>query len=136
MVIWYNTVMLLFSMLGWWYSRGWFWVAKHALVVRNKRILQFFSVTELLKTLFAPFRQDYIDTERAPIGIKLQALGTNLISRLIGFIIRIVLILCGVLLVGVNTVLGLAIVVVWPLLPFAPLVAGLIALLWVGFIGV
>ena len=123
-------------MLGWWYSRGWFWVAKHALVVRNMRILQFFSVTDLLKTLFAPFRQDYIDTERAPIGVKLQALGTNLISRMIGFLIRIVLILCGVILVGVNTVLGLAIVVIWPLLPFAPLVAGLVALLWVGFISV
>lgn len=105
-------------------------------MVRNMRILQFFSVTDLLKTLFAPFRQDYIDTERAPISVKLQALGTNLISRMIGFLIRIVLILCGVILVGVNTVLGLAIVVIWPLLPFAPLVAGLVALLWVGFISV
>lgn len=128
--------MLLFSMLGWWYSRGWFWVAKHALVVRNKRILQFFSVGDLLKTLFAPFRQDYIDTEGAAIGVKLQALGTNLISRLIGFLIRIVLILCGLILVGVNTAIGVAMVVLWPLLPFAPLVAGLVALLWVGFISV
>ena len=123
-------------MLGWWYSRGWFWVGKHALVIRNKRILQFFSVADLLKTLFAPFRQDYIDTERAPIGVKLQALGTNLISRMIGFLIRVVLIACGLLLVGVNTALGLAIVLIWPLLPFAPLVAGLSALLWVGFISV
>lgn len=128
--------MLLFTMLGWWYTRGWAWVARYFLLVRNKRILEFFSVIDLLKTLFAPFRQDVIDTKRAPLGLKLQALGGNIISRILGFLIRTVLIVCGLLLTCINTVVGLAIVGLWPLLPFAPLVSGLLVLLGVGLINV
>jgi len=128
--------MLLFSMLGWWYSRGWAWIAKYFLVVRNKRILEFFSVTDLLKTLFAPFRQDSIDTKRAPLGLKLQAFGGNLISRFLGFLIRTILIIVGLLIAAVNTVVGLVLAIVWPLLPFAPLVSGLLILLGVGLINV
>jgi len=128
--------MLLFSMLGWWYSRGWAWITRHLLITRNKRIIQFFSVSDLLKTLFAPFRQDAVDTKRAPLGVKLQSLGGNIISRFLGFLIRLVLIICGLLLVALNTALGICLIVIWPLLPFAPLVAGLVALFWVGFVNV
>ena len=128
--------MLIFSMLGWWYSRGWAWITKYFLVVRNKRILEFFSVTDLLKTLFAPFRQDSIDTKRAPLGLKLQALGGNVVSRVLGFLIRLALILAGLVITLLNTVIGVILVLVWPLLPFAPLVTGLLILLGVGLINV
>lgn len=128
--------MLLFSMLGWWYSRGWVWVFKYMLITRTKRILEFFSVADLLKTLFAPFRQDVIDTKNAPIGYKLQALGGNIISRFLGFLIRSTLIIIGLALSLLNGVIGIAVVIVWPLLPFAPLVSLLLVMLGVGFINV
>lgn len=126
--------MLLFSMLGWWYFRGWKWVAKYLLVVRTKRILDFFSVSDLVKTLFAPFRQDVVDTKNAPVGYKLQALGGNLISRFLGFLIRTTLILLGILCTLANGVFGITVVIVWPLIPFAPLVSFLLVMWGVGFL--
>ena len=105
-------------------------------IVRNKRILEFFSVLDLLKTMFAPFRQDSIDTKNAPIGLKLQALGGNLISRFFGFIIRLVLIISGLLLLLINSLIGLALCTIWPLLPFAPLVTALLLAIGVGFVNV
>jgi hypothetical protein len=129
-------LMLLFSMLGWWYTRGWAWLARHMLLTRNKRIAEFFSVADLLKTMFAPFRQDSIDTKNAPISLKLQALGGNLISRIFGFIIRLILIISGLVLIVVNTVIGLELLIVWPLLPFAPLVTFLLIMIGVGFVNV
>lgn len=128
--------MLLFSMLGWWYSRGWVWITTYFLVVRNRHIIDFFSVRDLLKTMFAPFRQDSIDTKRAPVGLKLQALGGNIISRIFGLLIRSLLVVAGLMLVVLNTVVGLVVIVIWPLLPFAPLVSGLLILLGVGLINV
>ena len=129
-------LMLLFSMLGWWYTRGWVWLARYMIVTRNKRIADFFSITALLKTMFAPFRQDSIDTKNAPIGLKLQALGGNLISRVFGFLVRLVLIISGSILVIANSVLGFAMLVIWPLLPFAPLVTFLLIMLRVGLVNV
>lgn len=128
--------MLLFNMLGWWYSRGWAWVFKYMLITRTQRILAFFSVVDLLKTLFAPFRQDVIDTKNAPLGYKLQALGGNIISRFLGFLVRSLLILIGLVLSVLNGAIGIAIVIIWPLLPFAPLVSFLLVMLGVGFINV
>lgn len=129
-------LMLLFSMLGWWYTRGWVWLARHMMITRNKRIADFFSITSLLKTMFAPFRQDVVDTKNAPIGVKLQALGGNLISRIFGFFVRIMLIICGVILVLANSIVGLALLIIWPLLPFAPLVTFLLVMIGVGFVNV
>lgn len=123
-------------MLGWWYTRGWVWVAKHLLQTRNTRIAEFFSITALLKTLFAPFRQDSVDSKGAPIGYKLQVLGGNIISRFLGLMIRLILILCGVILIVLNTLLGIIVVCIWPLIPFAPLVVMLLILLNVGLVNV
>lgn len=86
--------------------------------------------------MFAPFRQDVVDTKNAPIGVKLQALGGNLISRVFGFFVRILLIICGVILVLANSIVGLALLIIWPLLPFAPLVTFLLVMIGVGFVNV
>lgn len=106
------------------------------LVTRNKRIVEFFSIPALVKTLFAPFRQDSDDAKNRPVGDKLQALGGNLISRFFGLMVRAVLIVSGALLVVINSLLGFAILLIWPLLPFAPTVAFVLVLLRVGLINV
>ncbi len=86
------------------------------------RILSFFSIFDLLKTLFSPFRQDALETKGAPLNIKLQALGGNIISRIFGFIIRTALIMTGLVMLIVSYALGLIVVLLWPLLPLMPLV--------------
>lgn len=110
-------------MLGWWYSRGWAWALRQLFVVRTKQIAGFFSMSDLVKTLFAPFRQDAIDTTGAPLGVKLQAFGGNIISRIFGFLIRTTLILVGGVIVVLHLVASFLALLVWPLLPLSPVVA-------------
>lgn len=124
--------MLFVDLISWWYGAGWSWIARQALISRSYRILQFFSVTDLLKTLFAPFRQDAYDVSRAPVGVKLQALGGNIISRFFGFFIRTSLILIGLVTLIFNAVFSLAVILVWPLVPVAPIVAIIFAITGLG----
>jgi len=115
--------MIIAEMLGWWYSRGWIWIAQQVYVVELKRIFEFFSVSDLLKTLFSPFRQDYIDTTKAPIGIKLQVFGSNLISRMLGAMIRITLISAGLISAVLFIIAGFLFVIAWPFIPIMPILA-------------
>ncbi len=115
--------MIIADMLGWWYSRGWLWMAQQIYIVELGRVFEFFSIKDLLKTLFAPFRQDVIDTSRAPLGVKLQVLGGNLISRVIGAMIRITIIFIGIFFAFLLVFLGFLFLVAWPFLPLAPVVA-------------
>lgn len=115
--------MLLVDLLGWWYSRGWAWALQRLFVGQTQSIAGFFSIGDLLKTLFAPFRQDVMNLKGAPLSVRLQALGGNLISRVFGLIIRTVLIIIGVVLIAANAVLAAALGILWPLLPLSPVVA-------------
>lgn len=111
------------DLLGWWFVRGWLWIARLLLIKQNQKILQFFSVGDLLKTLLSPFRQDTISLKGAPFGVKLQAFGMNIISRIFGFGIRSVLIVLGLIITALQTVFGLMAVLAWPLLPLAPVIS-------------
>lgn len=122
-LICYNTLMIIVEMLGWWYTRGWLWIAQQIYIVELGRVFDFFSIKDLLKTLFAPFRQDVIDTKRAPIGIKLQVFGANLISRILGAMIRATLILVGIISAMLLSVLGFLFLIAWPFFPIVPLVS-------------
>jgi hypothetical protein len=115
-------VMFIIDLLGWWYSHGWSWAVRHLFFTRSQHIVQFFSVSDLLKTLFAPFRQDIVHGGTS-VGLKLQALGNNIISRFFGFFLRLALIMCGLVLLTVNAVFAIAGVIIWPLLPLSPVVA-------------
>lgn len=114
--------MLLADFFGWWYSRGWTWVLQQFFFVYVMRTLQFFSVSELFRTLFAPFRQDVIETKNAPIGVKLQVMGQNIISRFFGFIIRTILILVGLFCLIGCLLAGAIAAIIWPILPAGPVV--------------
>ena len=109
--------MILADLLGWWYSRGWVWAVQYFFVKRNNAILDFFSIADLLRTLFSPFRQDSLQLQNAPIGVRLQAFGENIISRIFGLIIRSVLIITGCFSVIINGCFGLMAGLVWPLIP-------------------
>lgn len=124
--------MLFVDIVSWWYGHGWVWTAKHLFITRTTGILQFFSVKDLLKTLFSPFRQDALNARGAPVGVRLQAFGMNIISRIFGLIIRTILIMAGLVMVAVNMIVASFLVIVWPLLPISPALAIVLMIMRVG----
>lgn len=115
--------MIILHLATWWYGAGWRWIARQLFKERPAAIAHFFSITELTRTLFAPFRQDELSAKNAPLGIKLQALGGNIISRFFGVIIRLSIILVGLIMLALSAVFGLVLMLLWPFIPLAPLIS-------------
>lgn len=110
--------MFVVDLVQWWYARGWstfFGDMKRML----KNTADTFSIGDLLKTLFAPYRQIDADGERGPI---FASLISKLISRLIGFFTRTILIISGLVLMLIEVLVMGLMMVVWPLVPLLPLV--------------
>lgn len=119
--------MLALSLVTWWYSAG--WRDQAALCSsRLSRVSDQFSITLLLKSLFAPFRQISADApSRGGLDAKFRAWLDRLISRGIGAMIRFVLIVIGVVFLACEVIIATVRLVFWPLLPLFP-IAGLV--LW------
>ncbi len=120
-------LMLVLEFLSWWYGRGWKQVAD-SLLPRLSRVAESFSVTQLLKTLFEPWRR-IITYSGASLGERFRAWGDNAFSRVIGFVVRIFVLIAALLIVIVTALLSLIELIVWPLLPPAIpilIIAGLV----------
>jgi hypothetical protein len=124
--------MVFYLCLRWWYSAGWLWVLQSVLVERFEWIMETFSVTDLLRTLFAPFRQTYAGKIKGPLGDQVRAFFDRLISRVIGFIVR--LFLLGMAAVAIVLVFIVAIVslIAWPFIPLLPIVGILLMVMRIG----
>ncbi len=83
----------------------------------SQAMYSFFSISLLSKTLFDPWRHDEVDTSRLAVKDRFQALGQNLISRLIGFMLRSWAILTGYLMMGVIYIGTALFVLAWYLMP-------------------
>ena len=93
----------------------------------------FFSVGQLASTLFAPFRQISAGTSAdASLGGKVRALFDQLLSRVIGALIRGTTILIGSCAIVLQVLFEGVVLVLWWLVPLFP-VAGfiLMAIGWV-----
>jgi hypothetical protein len=117
--------MLLMSLFSWWYSDG---LKKEIAYLTNSmlRSLDYFSIGLLAKTLFAPFRQ--IDSGKAlnaPLDVKARMFFDRLLSRLIGAVMRTLVILIGAVALLVKTLLSLLATVAYLLLPVVP-IAGVV----------
>lgn len=113
--------MLPLEFISWWYGRGWRQLATN-INTRLNHTARMFSATILLKTLFAPWKRIVTNPGRS-LDAKFQAMMDNLVSRTIGFIVRIlVLLLAGIvmLLVSIVSIIEL---VLWPLLPLAAIIS-------------
>jgi hypothetical protein len=124
--------MLLVDLFGWWYSRGWAWAISELFVKRTESIASFFSISELLRTLLAPFRQDAVNVSGAPISVRLQVFGGNIISRIFGLIIRLTLVLVGALVLLANFIASCIAAVAWPFIPLSPVVSIVLLAMGVG----
>lgn len=109
------------GVVRWWYTAGW---RQRAGLTREQlaRTLDFFSVTLLLRTLFAPFRQISAGGSSGPLSVKLQAFFDKLISRFIGAFMRLILIGVGCVTIIAQVTWGLIVLAVWLALPLVPLV--------------
>lgn len=119
--------MLVIPLLRWWYGSGWVWAANR-LRSRLGRIGRDYSVSILLKTLFSPWKQ-IISTAGAQstISIKFNILIDNLVSRLVGFMVRSLTLFAAGVIWLLTFVIGVGVLLVWPVVPatlvFIPLIA-------------
>jgi hypothetical protein len=109
--------MVMFSLFSWWYHAGWAGV-----LVANRRRLSglsdMFSITILLRTLFAPWKR-IITYPGAGLDARIKAFGDNLVSRMVGFTVRFFVLLAA----GISFTIAIAAagieIICWPLLPIA-----------------
>jgi hypothetical protein len=113
--------MLALEFFSWWYSQGWVQLL-HNVHRRMVRTSHLFSLPVLIRTLFAPWKRIITDPG-AGLEAHVRAATDNLVSRLIGFCVRLmVLFTAGVILFFVG-ILAVVEIILWPLIPLAVLYA-------------
>ena len=124
--------MFLVGLISWWYGRGWMAQWKR-IAHRFALTLEFFSIGQLLSTLFAPFRQiSAINGSDGSIGSEMRAFVDQLISRVIGAFVRFFTIIVGLIVILLQALYELIIMVMWWFLPLLPIVGlVLLAIGWV-----
>lgn len=112
------------GLLSWWYTTGW---RGQLIRLRDKlaSTMDYFSIDLLLRTFFSPFRQISAGRVDGGLNVQMRAFFDRLISRLIGAMIRLVMIVVGILAIIFQVVAGLVLVVLWVFLPLFP-IAGII----------
>lgn len=83
-----------------------------------RRVLDSFSVFQLLRTLFEPWRR-IITYPGASLAEKFHAWGDNAVSRAVGFTVRAGVLIAALFALAVVCVFTVAEMIVWPLLPIA-----------------
>lgn len=120
--------MLLLTFFRWWYGAGW----KQQISdyqARVRRVSEIFSIDILLKTLFAPWKQIVTHAHAdQSLKAKQQAFVDNIVSRVVGFWVRLFTLIAGILTITLVVVIGFILVVLWPLIPALPAVFTVISL--------
>ena len=94
--------MFLVGLLSWWYGRG--WQQRVDLVLEGlRRTGAAFSIGQLLKTLFAPFRQISAGIPNGSFAQQMRALFDQTISRFVGFMVRTITIIAGSIILLLRT---------------------------------
>jgi hypothetical protein len=107
---------MVFQLVIWWYGQGWKNLVDQS-AKRFRKLSQFFSLPLLSRTLFSPWRR-IITFPAKGIGNRIRASVDNLVSRMVGFVVRVLVILTAVILMILLGVFCIIELVVWPLLPF------------------
>lgn len=115
--------MLIAAFFTWWYGRGWALVFKN-MQRRLRQTGEMFSVAQLLRTLFSPWRRT-ITYPGAGLDAHMQALADNAVSRLVGFTVRMFVLFTAAITVVLVALIAVAELVAWPLVPIAAL-AGIV----------
>ncbi|MEI7917804.1 MAG: hypothetical protein WCH58_00255 [Candidatus Saccharibacteria bacterium] len=123
--------MFLVGILSWWYGNG--WLSRLQMIQdRLTASADFFSIRSLLLSLFAPYKQISAGSIDGPINVKFQAFLDRLISRVIGSIVRSLVIIAGLIILIAEFVFGAILLALWFIVPFLPAIGFIIALIgWV-----
>lgn len=113
--------MFIVGLLRWWYTIGW---SQRARMVMDRLdgTMDFFSIGLLLRTMFSLFRQDGAGSVDGPLSVKIQAFFGRMISRVIGAMIRFTVLIFGVITITLQALLGVAVLLVWAIVPLLPIV--------------
>jgi hypothetical protein len=106
---------MIFEMLRWWYITGWAQAA-HRIVSWTRAVEHMFSMSLLLKTLFAPWKRITSPKGRS-LDAQMRAAVDNMLSRCIGFVIRLFVIMAALVGMVGALISGVAMAVIWPFLP-------------------
>lgn len=118
--------MFLVGLLSWWYSDGWI-NRLHMMKDRLKSLADFFSIGLLISTLFSPFRQISADVEAISISDHVRAFFDKLLSRIIGSIVRIFMVIFGIIAILFQLIFDAIILISWLVVPLLPAI-GLVGL--------
>ncbi|MBR3252728.1 hypothetical protein IKF84_01510 [Candidatus Saccharibacteria bacterium] len=118
--------MIILKSFTWWYISGWgVFIGK----VKNafSSLTDFFSMNSLIRTLFKPFRQISADSAAADssLDLKWHMFVDRLVSRIVGFFSRLILLITGCILIILGGTISLVLIILWPLIPLTP-IAGVI----------
>ena len=120
--------MFIVGLLQWWYGAGW---ARQLAYVRDHIIgvYDYFSIDLLISSWFSPFRQISAGKVQGSLEVQWRAFVDRTISRFIGAFMRTALIVGGIIALMCFSVASIAAVVLWALLPVAPVVGLLLTLI-------
>jgi len=110
----YNMVMFL-EFFYWWYGTGYLDTIKRV----SKWITatsQIFSIKILITTLFSPWKRIVTESDGS-LEMILKSIGDNAVSRAIGFFVRSTALFTSLILTSVTSVVGLVMIILWPLMP-------------------
>jgi hypothetical protein len=111
--------------LQWWYTRGWARFAE-GLLNRLRGLTDFFSLGLLVKTFFSPFRQiSAYGDDNASLQQQFAQFWDKMLSRIIGAVVRFMIIIGGIVTLFVVTTIGFVLTLAWPLMPLMP-IAGVV----------
>lgn len=112
----------------WWYSEGIVQSGQIVLYAVN-RITDFFSLPILIKTWTAPWKDDRLAAENASLSDQVKILELNFASRVVGFLVRTVVIAVVLLILAVLIILAVVGLAIWILVPFAWLLLPVVAVI-------
>lgn len=124
--------MIIWLCLRWWYGAGWQWAWRRTISDQLRWCIEAFSIPALIRTWFAPFKQTFAGGAKGSVDMQFHALMDNIISRVIGSIARSTIIFTGLVCAAIIVVVGLVLVVAWPLVPLSVVIAPVLWLLEVG----
>ena len=112
---------MLMAFFSWWYGEGWIRQVDRV-KERLARSYDYFSFSLILKTLFSPFRQISAGSVDGPLNVKFRAFIDRLVSRFVGAMVRIFVLVIGVISIIFSAVFGICYLILWPLIPAFPLI--------------
>ncbi|HUD20968.1 MAG TPA: hypothetical protein VMQ44_02790 [Candidatus Saccharimonadales bacterium] len=118
---------MLTEYLLWWYGEGVSvsWRVASAVLYE---VSDFFSLPILLKTLFAPWKNDVLSARNISLSDQFKIWEQNFISRLVGFVVRSIIIVVTLVILALLTMVEAVVLLLWLLVPLAVLALPALAL--------